>query len=55
MLNDRFDIVTMEEVIQNVLMLLEDAPRTQNSETKAGLYIELKDYDDKLAKGFDTA
>ena len=45
----------MEEVIQNVLMLNEDAPRTQNKETKAGLYIELKGYDDKLAKGWDTA
>ena len=26
-----------------------------NTETKVGLYIELKDYDDKLAKGWDVA
>ena len=36
-------------------MLLEDAPRLINSETKAGLYIELKDYDAELAKGHDMA
>ena len=55
MLDDRYEIVTMNEVIENVKMLNEDAPRTMNSETKAGLYIELKQYDDKLAKGWDTA
>ena len=45
----------MEEVIENVQMLLEDAPRTQNADTKVGLYIELKGYDDKLKKGVDEA
>ena len=55
MLNDRYEMITMTELIENVMMLLDDGPRTVNSETKAGLYIELKDYDDKLAKGWNTA
>jgi len=55
MLNDRYDIVTMQEVIENVQMIIKDGPRRMNSETDAGLYIELKDYDDKLAKGDDVA
>ena len=36
-------------------MLIEAAPRSLNKETKVGLYIELKEYDDKLEKGWDVA
>ena len=45
----------MNEVIENVQMLLGDEPRNINTETKVGLYIELKGYDDKLAEGWDMA
>lgn len=55
MLNDRYDILTMNELIENVMMMIEDGPRKVNKGTPAGLYIELKDYDDKLAKGNDVA
>ena len=55
MLNDRYEMITVNELIENVIMLNEDAPRTQNKDTKPGLYIELKDYDDYLTKGWDTA
>ena len=50
-LNDRYDMVTLNELIENVQMLDQDAPRTVNSETKVGLYIEIKEYAENLAKG----
>lgn len=54
--NDKYEMVTLEQVIENVRILNENAPRTVNSERKAGLYIELKDYKDQLADtGYDLA
>ena len=47
-LDDRYEMITLNELIENVQMLNADAPRTQNSETKVGLYVELKDYDDYI-------
>ena len=56
MLNDKFEIVTLQEVIDNVKMLNQDAPRVNNADTPAGLYIELKDYSSILKKrGLNTA
>ena len=37
-------MVSLEQVIENVRILNANAPRAVNSERKAGLYIELKDY-----------
>ena len=36
-------------------MLTEDMPRTESVATTVGLYIELKDYNNYLAKGIDMA
>jgi len=56
MLNDRFEMITMNELIENVIMLEQDAPRKINSGTKVGLYIELKNYDEKVkTRGIDEA
>ena len=51
MLNDRYDIVTLTELIENVQMINEDEPRTMNADTKVGLYIEIKEYAENLKKG----
>jgi len=44
--NDRYEMVDLQQVIDNVRVLNADAPRTINAERRAGLYIELKDYKD---------
>lgn len=54
-LNDRYDILTLGELIENLQMIENDAPRVFNSGTKPGLYIEVKEYDDKLAHGIDLS
>lgn len=48
--NDKFDIITLEEVIEWTQMLNKDYPRRLNSDNEypVGLYIELKDYTDTL-------
>ena len=46
--NGKFEMVTLEEVIKHVRALNKDSPRTVNAETKVGLYIELKDYQDQI-------
>lgn len=55
MLNDRYEILTMTEVIENIMMIRDDGPRVENKKTNVGLYIELKDYDDFITKGWNTA
>lgn len=55
-LNDKFEMVTLQEVIDNILELEADRPRVTNAETQVGLYIELKDYVSTLAdRDFDMA
>ena len=55
-LNDKFEILTLVELIQTVKMLNEDEPRIVNTATTPGLYIELKDYNNYLSeKGWDLA
>ena len=44
LVNDKYEMVTLQEVIDTVNMLNADAPRTVNSNTRAGLYIEIKDW-----------
>ena len=55
LLNDKFEILTLQEVINNVNLLVTDAPRTENTGTTVGLYIELKDFNSYLSKGIDMA
>ena len=56
LLNDRYDFVTLSELIENVQMLNSDDPRWVNSETKVGLYIEMKEYNEKKVVGqYDLA
>ena len=51
-LNDKYEILTLAELIETVKMLNEDEP----SATRPGLYIELKDYNNYLSeKGWDLA
>jgi len=47
-LNDKFDILTLQEVIDNVRRLTIDHPRNTNSDTPVGLYIELKNYQQNM-------
>ena len=48
--------MTLSELIENVKMLNSDGPRTVNVETKVGLYIELKEYNEKkLISNIDLA
>ena len=43
--NDKYNVVTLDEIIQQVNLLNEDFPRKVNTDTKVGLYIEIKNYD----------
>jgi glycerophosphoryl diester phosphodiesterase len=48
-LNDKFEVLTLQEIIEEVIMLEKDYPRVLNdSPYKVGLYIELKDYTNNL-------
>jgi glycerophosphoryl diester phosphodiesterase len=57
-LNDKWEILTLQELIEWVTMLNKDYPREIGNDRKypVGLYIELKDYADNLSHtGFDGA
>ena len=55
-LNDKFEIVTLQEVIDNIKMLNQVSPRVNNADTPVGLWIELKAYNSILKKrGLNTA
>ena len=55
-MNDMFEILTLSELIDTVIMLNSDAPRLFNVDTKVGLYIEIKEYNEKkLIQKIDLA
>ena len=55
-MNDKFSMVTLQELIDTVKLLNADAPRVSNGDTKVGLYIEIKDYDGQiLSPGYNLA
>lgn len=43
--NDKYNMVSLDEIIGQVNLLNYDFPRKINSGTKVGLYIEIKNYD----------
>ena len=43
-LNDRYIMLTFQDVIDSVRMLNREFPRIENKERNIGFYIELKDY-----------
>jgi len=49
-LNDKFEVLTLEEIIEWVIMLNKDYPRELGNDSNypVGLYIELKDYANNL-------
>ena len=48
--NDKYNILSFDEIVSQVNLLNDDFPRVINSSTKVGLYIEIKNYDWYLAE-----
>lgn len=48
--NDKYNMVSLDEIINQVNLLNDDFPRRINTTTKVGLYIEIKNYDWYLAE-----
>ena len=43
-LNDWYDVLTFQEVIDNLRSLMKESPRAINNDTRIGLFVELKGY-----------
>jgi hypothetical protein len=57
-LNDKFEILTLQEIIEWIMLLNKEHKRVVQRDSKypVGLYIELKDYTDNLKyTGIDMA
>jgi len=55
-MNDKFSMMTLQELIDTVRLLNSDAPRVSNGDTKVGLYIEIKDYQGQIVSpGYNLA
>ena len=53
--NDKYNIMDFDSIVNFVNLLNDDFPRKINSQTKVGLYIEIKNYDWYLENNIDMA